>query len=67
MIPTGKPVSPLMIIAIPFAPPVAILLGMRKETSPTAVRKVPKKETMYSFKTFLFKDIPSMLKDLPYP
>ena len=56
-----------MIIAIPFAPPVAILFGMRKETNPTAVRKVPKKETMYSFKTFLFKEIPSMLKNLSYP
>ena len=51
----------LMTMAIPLAPPHAILWGIRKETNPTAVRIAPIVDKRYSLKRCLNMSSPPTL------
>jgi hypothetical protein len=53
-IPTGRFIKPFRTTAIPLAPPAAMLLGIRKDTNPTAVKATPITEIKYSLKILLF-------------
>jgi hypothetical protein len=62
----GTFVNELKTMAIPLAPPHAMLCGIRNETRPTAVKTAPMVDKRYSLKIFLnMSSPPESLNFLP--
>lgn len=60
--PMGMLVMELMTMAIPLAPPQAMLWGIKKETNPTAVNTAPIVDNRYSLKMCLYMSSPPEAK-----
>lgn len=63
-IPMGTFVKELKTMAIPLAPPQAILWGIRNETRPTAVRTAPMVDKRYSLKIWLNMSSPPERREI---